>query len=83
MTDIVERLRKVSGWTDTADDLCHEAAAEIERLRAQVDDLTRIAGAVSEGQSFDDIKRETQEVRQKGLALLGLADPHDHPAHDG
>lgn len=61
MVDIVERLRDVSGNTDTADEICHEAAEEIERLRAQVADLTSIAGYVAVGKELADIKREIKD----------------------
>ena len=57
MTDIVERLRKWDSethepntWGPPLTKLLNDAADEIERLR-------RLAGAVSPGESFSDLRK--------------------------
>jgi hypothetical protein len=59
-------------------ELIGDARDEIIRLRAQVADLTRLAGCAAVGKSFTDYKNETAEVRRKGLALLGLSEEPNH-----
>lgn len=69
MTDIVAMLRDRANCArneknGTAEiDAIHfdSAADEIERLRAQVADLTHIAGCVAVGKELADIKREIKD----------------------
>lgn len=59
MSDIVERLRDPSAFPDTVRADCAEAAAEIERLREQLE-LTRNYG-------MDEIER----LRKENETLMG------------
>jgi len=82
MSDIVERLREKSEWTNQrpyfhAHDKCIEAAAEITRLRAELTearegmDRIMIATAASVKASIDEYKRGHADGekagREKGL----------------
>lgn len=49
---------------------CSDALAEIERLRAQVTDLTRLAGCAAVGKEFAETKRDI--ARQN--AAMGVSD---------
>jgi hypothetical protein len=74
VTDIVDELEGMA----SVDPMVRRARDEIIRLRAQVADLTRLAGCAAVGKSFTDYKNETAEVRRKGLALLGLSEEPNH-----
>ena len=61
MSDIVERLRAITGqYGDHGDvQLCDAAADEIERLRAEVERLRQLG------------KRNAQDLREYAAALAG------------
>jgi hypothetical protein len=70
MTDIIDRLNTcLRVYEDSAQGMLKEdlrlAITEIERLRAQVADLTRIAGCVAVGNELADIKREIKEGKNE------------------
>ncbi len=77
MTDIVERLHKAEDMNEGRGcGLFKEAAAEITRLRATIDQLRSVAGAVSlempllgdgHGRTFSDIKRQAAHPVGAGL----------------
>ena len=60
MTDIVERLRAITGQAGDHGDvqLCDEAAAEIERLRLTEDERTAIQWVLGEALSADGVSVE-------------------------
>jgi hypothetical protein len=75
MSDIVERLREVANiknggpipdelapnvWGAALNDLCAGAADEIERLRADIVLLRSMAGSVSSGPAFVEIKKDAR-----------------------
>lgn len=74
MTDIMERLRRDSKWTEGLTDqqieeMCNEAADEIERLRAECDDH------VTRARTFADGLAVTQmQVERLREALREIAD---------
>jgi len=41
MSDIVERARSAANWSATHQDLLNELAAEIERLRAALEEISQ------------------------------------------
>lgn len=67
MTDIVERLLNPDVHPLTVED-AKIAAEEIEKLRAQVTDLTRLAGCAAIGKEFSEIK---ELARAKNITING------------
>lgn len=61
MTDIVDRVRDIAihaELTQVQQDVLHEAADTIERLRTRVENLTAVSGAAQLGPSFAEITKD-------------------------
>ena len=86
MNDLVKRLRVVENikfgemvpeelgpgnWGDNLSKMCGEAANEIERLRATIDQLRAVAGAVSieSGLTFSEIKQGLPQAQKSDVML--------------
>lgn len=79
MSDMVERLREAALSTRTTERLiCDEAAAEIEHLRAEVQEQARINGMGAERELA--LQAKTARLRKALGIIVDLCDDFDPPA---
>ena len=64
MPDLPTELRRIADieLVGYSEKMMRHAADEIERLRAQITDLTRLAGCAAVGRELSDIKKELRNV---------------------
>jgi hypothetical protein len=81
VTDIVERLRRINGWTDELDASPIEAADEIDRLRDRTDELTEALHKIvswSEAYPLDifpepDFKKAHEVLKANGMTIDAIS----------